>query len=58
MAGWTGAAVRQLAVRAALPFTLTDSQDSAIDAVRPDMGRAPRLRRLSSSLHEHALGRP
>ncbi len=33
-------------VRAALPFTLTDSQDSAIDAVRSDMGRAQRMMRL------------
>ena len=33
-------------VRAALPFTLTDSQDGAIDAVRSDMGRAQRMMRL------------
>ncbi|MGB1147349.1 MAG: ATP-dependent DNA helicase RecG, partial [Alphaproteobacteria bacterium] len=33
-------------VRANLPFTLTDSQDGAIDAVRSDMGRAQRMMRL------------
>ena len=33
-------------VRAALPFTLTDSQEEAIDAVRSDMGRSQRMMRL------------
>ncbi|MGB1157640.1 MAG: ATP-dependent DNA helicase RecG, partial [Alphaproteobacteria bacterium] len=32
--------------RANLPFTLTDSQESAIDAVRSDMGRSQRMMRL------------
>ena len=33
-------------VRGSLPFTLTDSQEGAIDAVRSDMGRAQRMMRL------------
>ena len=33
-------------MRAALPFTLTDSQEEAIDAVRSDMGRSQRMMRL------------